>query len=59
MIELCLQCYNILKNENKTETDFILSREDEFCNFCGKYKRVIIKEKPSKKSAPSHKIALS
>ena len=44
MAEFCVDCINKIFEQNKTEADFILSKNLEFCEGCCKQKRIVIKE---------------
>lgn len=45
MAEFCLECLNEISGTNYTEADFILSRELDFCENCGKMVRVVVKRR--------------
>ena len=45
MAEFCLECLNEISGTNYTEADFILSREPDFCENCGKMVRVVVKRR--------------
>ena len=45
MAGFCLECLNEISGTNYTEADFILSREPDFCENCGKMVRVVVKRR--------------
>ena len=45
MAEFCLECLNEISGTKYTEADFILSREPDFCENCGKMVRVVVKRR--------------
>ena len=45
MAEFCLECLNEISGTNYSEADFILSREPDFCENCGKMVRVVVKKR--------------
>ena len=45
MAEFCLECLNEISGTNYTEADFILSREPDFCENCGKMVRVAVRSR--------------
>ena len=45
MAEFCLQCWNKMYKTNDDESKFILSKELDFCEGCGEWKHVIVRER--------------
>ena len=45
MAEFCLVCLNKLSGTSYTEADFLLSREADLCENCGKMVRVVVKRR--------------
>lgn len=45
MAEFCLKCWNKMYKTNDDESKFILSKELDFCEGCGEWKHVIIRER--------------
>lgn len=45
MAEFCLECLNEISGTNYTEADFIISREPDLCENCGKIVRVIVRRR--------------
>ena len=45
MAEFCLACLNEISGTDYTEADFILSKERELCENCGKMVRVVVKRR--------------
>lgn len=45
MAELCLDCLNQRMNTNDPPKKFVLSRQPDLCEECGRYKPVIIRVK--------------
>lgn len=41
MAEFCLDCWNEMNGRKDTAAEYILSKELELCEGCGKYKHVI------------------
>lgn len=41
MAEFCLACWNEINGTDDTEADYVLSRELELCEGCGRWKRVV------------------
>lgn len=41
MAEFCLDCWNRLHGEDKTERDVILSKDDDLCEGCGEFRPVV------------------
>jgi len=50
MAEFCVDCWNKLNGKKGNPTKYVLSKEVDLCEGCGKYKRVIVRveEKPFK-----------
>ncbi len=42
MAEFCPDCWNKLNGWKLTEDDYVLSRDLELCEGCGKWKRVVV-----------------
>lgn len=42
MADFCVDCWNKLNEENKSEKSYVLSRDLDLCEGCGEYKRVIM-----------------
>ena len=45
MAEFCLKCWNKINNSNDSEEIYIISKDLDLCEGCGKWKRVIVKRK--------------
>jgi len=45
MAEYCLDCFNEMNGTNYTEKKYFLSKDLDFCEGCGKLKRVIVVER--------------
>lgn len=45
MAEFCLACLNEISGTDYTEADFILSKERELCENCGKMVRVAVRRR--------------
>lgn len=45
MAEFCLDCWNRLNGFHKTERDYILSDEPDLCEGCGRFCRVVERER--------------
>lgn len=45
MAEFCLACLNEITGTDYTEADFILSKERELCENCGKMVRVAVRRR--------------
>ena len=45
MAEFCLGCWNQINESQDTEKDWVLSKEPELCEGCGKYVPVIVRER--------------
>lgn len=45
MAEFCLECWNKINNRNDSEDKYILSDEDDFCEACGQWKKIIVMER--------------
>ena len=45
MAEFCLECWNKINEREDKAQKFILSKELEICEGCGKWKKVIIVER--------------
>ena len=45
MAEFCLVCLNKLSGKSYTEADFLLSREAELCENCGKMVPVVVRRR--------------
>ena len=41
MAEFCLDCWNRMNRAHWTERDYVLSRERDLCEGCGKFCRVV------------------
>ena len=41
MAEFCLDCYNDLEQTNFNTSDVELSKYPDYCEGCGKYKKVV------------------
>lgn len=47
MAELCLQCWNKINGTHDPESKYIISKDLELCEECGKLKHVIVVERKS------------
>lgn len=45
MAEFCLDCWNEINHFQKTEKDYVLSKELELCEGCGRLCRIIERER--------------
>jgi len=45
MAEFCLECWNKLNETKDSKRRYVLSRELDFCEECGTYKNVIVRER--------------
>lgn len=45
MAEFCVDCWNRINHLQKTEKDYILSKELDLCKGCGKFRHVIVRER--------------
>ena len=45
MAEFCLRCWKKMYKTNDDENKFILSKELDFCESCGEWKHVIVRER--------------
>ena len=45
MSEICLDCLNEIMGEAEPKGRYILSRELDLCENCGKWKRVVIRKR--------------
>ena len=45
MAEFCLECWNKINDTNDDEKKYIISRDLDFCEECGEWKRVIVAER--------------
>ncbi len=45
MAEFCLECWNKLNNSNDRPFKYIMSKDLDLCEGCGKYKQVIVMER--------------
>ena len=45
MAEFCLKCWNKIYKTNDNESKFVLSKELDFCEGCGEWKHVIVRER--------------
>ena len=45
MAEFCLDCWNKINNTNDSKNKYIMSRDLEFCEGCGEWKKVIVMER--------------
>ena len=45
MAEFCLVCLNKLRGTSYTEADFLLSREADLCENCGKMVPVVVRRR--------------
>lgn len=45
MAEFCVDCWNRINHLQKTEKDYILSKELDLCEGCGKFRHVIVRER--------------
>ena len=45
MAEFCLRCLNEISGTDYTEADFILSKERELCENCGKMVSVVVRRR--------------
>lgn len=45
MAEICLDCWNKIRNAKDTKKMYIISRDLDLCEECGEYKRVIVRMK--------------
>ena len=45
MAEFCLTCLNKVSGTSYTEADFLLSREPELCENCGKRVNVVVRRR--------------
>ncbi len=48
MAEFCLDCWNRMNRAHWTERDYVLSRERDLCEGCGKFCRVVEGERTFK-----------
>jgi len=44
MAEICLECWNKISETQESKWRYILSWDEELCEECGQYKRVIVAE---------------
>lgn len=47
MAEYCLECWNKLNGTNDSQRKYVISEDEEKCEGCGEWKRVIVREKRS------------
>ena len=45
MSEICVDCWNKIKNAKDTEKMYIVSKDLDLCEECGEYKHVIVRMK--------------
>lgn len=45
MAEFCLKCWNEMNETKDDESKFVLSKELDFCEGCGEWKHVIVRER--------------
>ena len=45
MAEFCLKCWNEMNETNDDESKIVLPKELDFCEGCGEWKRVIVRER--------------
>ncbi|MBR5540175.1 MAG: hypothetical protein IKU56_02220 [Clostridia bacterium] len=45
MAEFCVDCWNSLAGTNLSAEKYVLSKELDVCEECGKYKPIVIMEK--------------
>ena len=45
MAEFCLECWNRINESHDTKRRYILSVDNDLCEGCGQYKRVIVVER--------------
>lgn len=43
MAEFCLNCFNKMENANLKKRHVVLSSEEDLCEGCGEYKRVVMR----------------
>ncbi len=43
MAEFCVECWSKLNEATLEEKDYVLSKEKDLCEGCGKYKQVIVR----------------
>jgi len=43
MAEFCLDCFNKMEKSNLKKRDVVLSSEEDLCEGCGEYKRVVMR----------------
>lgn len=43
MAEYCLDCWNKINGTNEPESNYYMSKYDDLCEGCSKYKKVIIR----------------
>ena len=48
MAEFCLSCWNRINRAKSTERDWVLSKELDLCEGCGKWKAVIVRRRRAK-----------
>jgi len=48
MAEFCLKSWNLLNDTTLTEKDVVLSKDEQYCEGCGKMCKIIIYIKSSK-----------
>ncbi len=44
MAEFCLECWNRINGTNDKKSKYIISKDLDLCEECGKYKKVIVSE---------------
>ena len=45
MADFCFECWNRLNENQCRKKDFVLSKDTDLCEGCGKYKQVIERER--------------
>ena len=45
MAEICLECWNKMNGKKYIKFRYILSKDDDLCDCCGKWKNVIVCER--------------
>ena len=45
MAEFCLECWNKIMNTNDPPQKYVLSKEADYCEECGRWKPVVIRKR--------------
>lgn len=45
MAEFCLECFNKVFETNEKESAYILSKDLDLCDYCGEFKRVVVRKR--------------